>query len=168
VSGFVYAISGGRRQVKIGWSTDPFRRLGEIRTGCPADAQLLGLVAAERHHEREIHALLAPWRLRAEWFLLSRPVAAFVNLLPRPAVYKIFDSGVEDHPLRAWRKRHRRSPEVFAAQIGVAVPSLSRYETGERIPEPFAMANIAATTNGQIMPNDFYGLSPGPVGEEVA
>ena len=108
MTGFVYAISGGEGRVKIGWSSDPFRRLAKLRSDCPAIAHLLGLVEATKQQEAAVHGLLAPWRIQREWFHLIGPVVSFVEMLPKPKI-RIVEVGENDHPLRAWRKNKRLS-----------------------------------------------------------
>lgn len=52
------------------------------------------------------------------------------------------------HPLRAYREK--QSPpltqEQLAEQLGTSKASVSRWETGERKPEPEELLNIAAKT----------------------
>jgi DNA-binding XRE family transcriptional regulator len=130
MNGFVYAISAGDDLVKIGWSGDPMRRLGSIRTGCPADAHLIGLVPATKAQEAEIHKILAPWRLRREWFRRVGPVAMFVAALPPPKPALIAENL---HPLAAYRKQHDLTQRDLAAQLSVARETVARWETGRRI-----------------------------------
>jgi hypothetical protein len=92
--GFVYAI-GDDQKVKIGWSTDPLKRLNAIRCHCPSKISLLGLIPASMAQEVEVQQLLAPWRINSksdagrEWFHHFGPVAAFVTMLPKPKISAI-------------------------------------------------------------------------------
>lgn len=66
VSGFIY--------IKIGHSSDPFRRLTEIRTGCPLEPKICAYCHVFSKDmavsiERELHAELKAWRSRGEWFV---------------------------------------------------------------------------------------------------
>jgi hypothetical protein len=80
--GFIYAIESGDA-VKIGWAGAPLRRLSELNVGSPGAHRLIGFVSATRHQESELHELLAPARVRGEWFAKSRAVCAFLDLLPK-------------------------------------------------------------------------------------
>lgn len=87
MTGYVYAISNGRGAVKIGWSADPVRRLREMNTHDAATLSLVGYAVGEERHEREIHTLLRPARIRGEWFREDhRHVSAFLSMLPNRGV----------------------------------------------------------------------------------
>lgn len=48
---------------------------------------------------------------------------------------------------------------AFAAMIGTDYPStVERYAKGRQIPGRSMMTEIVRVTNGEVMPNDFYGL----------
>lgn len=47
---------------------------------------------------------------------------------------------------------------AFAESIKSTATSVSRYVTGERIPEPEIMQRIFDATGGLVTANDFYGL----------
>jgi hypothetical protein len=81
MTGFVYAISDGKDAVKIGWGNDPYRRLSEINVGSPHHYTLVGFVAATREQEQEAHSLLAPSRVRGEWFRCDPVVKQFVAMI---------------------------------------------------------------------------------------
>lgn len=147
MNGFVYAIGDGH-QVKIGWSTNPLRRLGAIRTGCPVDATLLGIVAATRAQEREVQTLMDPWRIRAEWFRLEGPVVAFVGMLSKPVPRVAYSRTVSngDRPLRIWRKENGLRLIEAASEIGTTAPHLCKIELGQRIPSAPLLARILDIT----------------------
>jgi hypothetical protein len=84
MTGFVYAIQADDA-VKIGWASDPVRRLSELNVGSPNKHRLIGFVAATKSQERELHLLLSRWRIRGEWFRLVDAVEHFAKLLPVPS-----------------------------------------------------------------------------------
>lgn len=84
MSGFVYAIECGDA-VKIGYAIDPIRRLGQLNVGTAVEHQLIGCARGDQSHEKEIHILLMPWRIRGEWFAKAGLVLKFLSLLPKPA-----------------------------------------------------------------------------------
>lgn len=64
------------------------------------------------------------------------------------------------HPLRAYRERHTPplTQEQLAEQLGTSKASVSRWETGERKPEPEELLNIAKKT----------GIAPGALRPDLA
>jgi hypothetical protein len=150
MTGFVYAIGDGER-VKIGWSEDPIRRLNKIRSDCPNEAHLLGLISATRMQEAEAHKLLAPWHIRGEWFRHEGAVAAFIDMLPRsgprrprPRPYRTEPI----HPLRAYRER--QDPPINCRQLanllGVSIAAISHWEAGQRQPGKDIIPHITEKT----------------------
>lgn len=80
--GYIYAVESGD-SVKIGWAGAPLRRLSELNVGSPGTHRLIGFVSATRSQEAELHQLLAPARVRGEWFSRSIVVNHFLDLLPK-------------------------------------------------------------------------------------
>lgn len=68
--GYVYFIQQGNDgAIKIGWTKNPRKRLGELQIGCPDPLVLLGAVpVGSRGEEREIQHALWDWHVRGEWF----------------------------------------------------------------------------------------------------
>ena len=65
--------------------------------------------------------------------------------------------------LREWRVGKGYAQGETGALIGVSGVTVSRYETGGRIPEHDVMVQIATVTNGAVTPNDFYDLPSPPM-----
>ena len=138
MSGFVYAI-GNAVQVKIGWSRDPMQRLDHFRVSCPMDVELLGLIPASKAQEAQLHELFQPWHLHGEWFQCIGPVAAFLEILPRPK------SRTAERPktsILTARKTLRESQAVFAARFGVDQATISRWETHGLSARPFIAKSV--------------------------
>jgi hypothetical protein len=77
MSGFIYAIRCMGR-VKIGFSTDPFRRFFGIKTSSPDACVLLGYEAGDMAREAELHDRFKDYRTHGEWFELKGAVAEYV------------------------------------------------------------------------------------------
>lgn len=58
--------------------------------------------------------------------------------------------------LADWLTQQNLSPSEFAVRLNKPQPTIQRYVTGKRIPEPEIMAQIIEATDGQVTPNDFY------------
>lgn len=53
---------------------------------------------------------------------------------------------------------HGLGPSEMARRLKVNHATVIRYRDGVRIPEPEVMRRIRETTDGAVMPNDFYDL----------
>lgn len=82
MTGYVYAIECGDL-VKIGFSTDPKKRLRILSTGAPEACKLIGYAEGTIRHETEIHFLAAKERVRGEWFRKGPVVSLFLSMLPK-------------------------------------------------------------------------------------
>lgn len=51
---------------------------------------------------------------------------------------------------------HGFTRQQFADAIGCEQPTVSRFITGARMPNPDLMRKIADVTNGEVTPNDFF------------
>jgi hypothetical protein len=78
--GINYAIQvGNNGPIKIGFTTATgARRLRQLQQACPYELRLLEEWRATVAHEGRIHRLLAPYRLRAEWYHPVTPVLEFI------------------------------------------------------------------------------------------
>jgi hypothetical protein len=67
---FTYQLESGRNALKIGYSSDIWRRLKELQTGNPSKLQIVGWILAhdERSLERDLHKKFASYRRGGEWF----------------------------------------------------------------------------------------------------
>lgn len=146
MSGFIYAVGDGEGRVKIGWSGDPFKRLVKIRSDCPGNIRLLGLIDGTRQQEAELHALFGPWNVTREWFRLEGPVAAFVDLMPKPKPRVARSKDENPHPLAIWRKQNGQSMESLSEAVGVDRLSIWRWENRKRMPQCSLWAKIEAVT----------------------
>lgn len=64
--------------------------------------------------------------------------------------------------LRRYLKANDISVSAFAAAIGVGDAAVYKYLSGERYPSRRRLERIAQVTGGQVLPNDFYGLTAFP------
>lgn len=67
--------------VKIGYATDPDRRLAELQVGSPERLVLFAVIPGDRADESRLHAHLRAYRLRGEWFKPVAPVLDAGGLL---------------------------------------------------------------------------------------
>lgn len=146
--GFIYAILDEHDNVKIGWSANPKQRIAALRLANPSRLRLVGMIAAIRPQETEIHALLKPWRIRGEWYRFFGPVRYFVETLP----------AVADEPDREFHPFVVGATLTTAAQVidalggtgvvakvfGLSSTSVSNWKSRNRLPPTMrrAMADM--------------------------
>lgn len=61
--------------------------------------------------------------------------------------------------LETYMAQHGLTDAEMASRIGVSVPAIHRYRTGQRIPRDKIMVRIAETTKGAVQANDFFGIA---------
>jgi hypothetical protein len=77
---FVYAIERADDEaVKIGWSYNPYKRLGVLRSTLKKELRLLGFEPGGRDREMKLHRQFRYWRIKGEWFRNEGAVERFVN-----------------------------------------------------------------------------------------
>lgn len=156
MTGFVYAIGDDGGRVKIGWSTNPLRRLTKLRSDCSRKVKLLGVIPATRQQEAQAHELFAAWRENREWYRLEGAVLAFVNMLPPPAP-RLVHTRRRYHPiatsgcaLLAKFIEENSTQRQFAREVGCSESHLSLILSGKS-GMSFGMAKrISEATGGKV------------------
>jgi hypothetical protein len=77
-----FAQFGDGGHVKIGYSKDPYSRLGQFRNGSPIPVKFLSIIEGDRGTEKEIHTRFACNRIRGEFFALSGELSEYIASLP--------------------------------------------------------------------------------------
>lgn len=74
------------KAVKIGVSTNPKQRFGELQVGSPYELILLGVINGTKETEQELHAKFDHLHLRGEWFKAHHELLDYVYYatLPEP------------------------------------------------------------------------------------
>lgn len=82
--GHVYFVeSGTGGPIKIGWSQDVERRIGELQVANAHKLRLLGVVPGTMQKEGELHATFSHLRMEAEWFQNSVEIHAYLDKFSR-------------------------------------------------------------------------------------
>lgn len=78
----LYFIKSGVH-VKIGMSSNPEKRLLELRTGTPEQPKIILIVNNKGHMEKILHKCFSKWRVRGngEWFMFSQQIQDFISFL---------------------------------------------------------------------------------------
>jgi hypothetical protein len=67
---FIYFIQvGDDGPIKIGYSGNPYRRLGQLQTGHPELLRILLMFPGEKEDELWLHQILKNFRIGGEWFV---------------------------------------------------------------------------------------------------
>ncbi len=64
---------------KIGFSTDPKKRLQALSSSSPAFLRLLGVIEGELEDEADLHRDFAALRAKNEWFRYESPLVEFIQ-----------------------------------------------------------------------------------------
>jgi hypothetical protein len=76
--GFIYFVRC-RDRVKIGFTQNVRRRMGQLRSDIPYEAELIGVMLGSLSVERDTHARFARSRASGEWFHCTREILDFVK-----------------------------------------------------------------------------------------
>lgn len=78
--GNVYFVESGEGgPIKIGWSQDVERRIGELQVANAHKLHLLGVVPGTMKKEGELHAKFAHVRMEAEWFQNTEEIHKYLR-----------------------------------------------------------------------------------------
>ena len=73
----IYLVKNAARNAcKIGYSSDPRKRLSSLQTATIDQLELIGTLHGGRELERETHELFAGWHITGEWFTLVPEIVA--------------------------------------------------------------------------------------------
>lgn len=61
--------------------------------------------------------------------------------------------------LKQYLSEPGRSATLLATELGVSVSTITRAANGETIPSRELMKQISQATDGEVGPNDFYGIA---------
>ena len=126
MSGYVYLIVSSSGFFKVGFTkNDPRRRVSMLRTGSSDELELVGVAAGSIEDERELHRLLAPWRVTREWYA-SCPAIEYLSEVVMP----IAEGRTGRHPLAIARRQCGLTQAALAAKIGVDRVTVARIEIG--------------------------------------
>lgn len=73
--------------IKVGFSTNPHKRLASMQTGSPFELVLLADIPGSKDDEQEIHRMFPDLHFRGEWFRDDPRIRAFIEAtkIKRPA-----------------------------------------------------------------------------------
>ena len=86
---FIYSIyCPNKNQIKIGYATDPLKRLASLQTGTTDRLDILTTFSGGLKEERQLHETLKNYRVSGEWFTYTGKVReeiakAFVASYPK-------------------------------------------------------------------------------------
>jgi hypothetical protein len=118
-AGYVYFVQSAGTSVKIGWSSDPVRRLKALATANATPLRLLGTFPGSKRIERFLHRKCAhlrasQGRLGREWFLACRELREIVHewIPGEPLGAMRIPGQLEPRPFDRRRRLASQMPEV--------------------------------------------------------
>jgi hypothetical protein len=103
---FVYAIyCPNKNEVKIGYATDPLKRLASLQTGTTDRLDIITTFSGGLEKEKQLHDTLKNYRVSGEWFTYNSKVReaiakAFIESYPKSdkedVLYSYLDSLCEE------------------------------------------------------------------------
>lgn len=116
--GYIYLIQLGEHgPVKIGYSSDPKKRLDALQIGAAEPVYLRALVAGAHHEEQALHRKYDEFRLRGEWFNPSDDMLDELMGMPQVDPKSVV-------PLRRPRKKPMEAAEAEAIWRDKSVPQV--------------------------------------------
>lgn len=100
MAGYIYLIECPHPtafRVKIGFSSNPHKRLKSLQTGHAEDLQLLGYFEGTWREERELQKTLEAFQTRGEWFTFPRVFGIMLRAL---AEYRGYGSELLEEVVR--------------------------------------------------------------------
>lgn len=110
---YMFRSAGPNQPVKIGWSTDPAKRLKYLATGHPYRIDLVALLPGTKGLERALHNQLEEYRLEGEWF--SREVESVVTKLIAIAIRPAMKVAASYH-LKPSQSEETASTGIFSVE----------------------------------------------------
>lgn len=144
----LYVIQCGQNgPVKIGYSDDPYTRLGDLQTSHWEELFLRALIDGNTLAERLVHKEFADRQIREEWFQ-----ASVLDDLPKLGrAFIPIEGGVcVGAVLALWLQKERVSRRDFADALGVPTRRLNDWISGRKTPEPVFLEAIERETDGAI------------------
>ena len=161
-AGWVYFVrSLGSLQVKIGFTSTPERRFGQIAKAEASYVEPLAVVPGTMRLEREMHEWFAHLRTGGpEWFRPAPELLAFAGTLDCPFRGKVYSPETPAEVRRWWTAAFACYVEAaglsrreVARQLGVGVSHVHYWLVLGSVPRLETRERIAAWSNGAVPVN---------------
>lgn len=152
MSGFVYVIRSSNGLYKVGYSSDPRKRLTMLRTSTADDLTLLGVTAGTMADEARLHAEMAQHRVAREWFKFSRRLEVLISTLT-PLASKV--ASEIDHPVTRYAATNGVTVADIAKSAKCSRMTLYRVMRGENATTDLVQ-RICDATGGKVSPSAFF------------
>ena len=111
----IYFISNGSDLVKIGYSSNPLRRLKDLQTASPNQLELLAVLPGDKTTEIEYHSKFATFKIRGEWFKMNsklqseiKAIKSIYGLIPTKENLELYDEA-----FIAWERETAKVDEKY-------------------------------------------------------
>jgi hypothetical protein len=144
----VYFIEAPNGLVKIGFSTNPWQRLGKMKVDCPDELILRSFVDGGISEERAFHQRFCSFHVRGEWFRLQGELRDFIDSLP-PAE-RLGRKRTSDTALAIYREKRGLTQDEMGDLLGISRFRYLRLEKGDYVPTPEEIYLIDMISAGQV------------------
>ena len=67
------------KNIKIGYSNDPEKRIKSLKTSIPENISILKVINGSRIEEKQIHKMFDKYRITGEWFYENKEILEFIK-----------------------------------------------------------------------------------------
>src|SRR6185312_14233331 len=132
------------KAVKIGWARNLKLRISQHQCGCPFDLKLIGTIAGDARLEQRIHRVLAPERVRGEWFASKAARSFYKDCLDAGVESAIAERALDLGEIRKTVQKRTEETMAFIERIAPGL-ILSDRPRGRRVTDEL-MNNLSFRT----------------------
>ena len=131
----IYFIKANDR-IKIGYATDPIKRLSSIQTSCPYKLEVILIIDGNYEKESEIHKEFVALRTSGEWFRYEDPLIKYIEkerINDRRYEFGFFgEDFLGNGQVLRYRKMHILSLRELGEKLSISAPSVKEIQDRER------------------------------------
>lgn len=117
--------------IKIGYTKEIHKRLGQLQVSCPVKLKVLGLIQGTYDDEAKYHNMFNHIHSHGEWFSANQELIDFIDKQNTDLMWK---HGFQEHEsneiniLKECRKREHLSLEKLGLRLGMSKQSVQNME----------------------------------------
>ena len=117
--------------IKIGYTKEIHKRLGQLQVSCPVKLKVLGLIKGDLEDEAYYHSFFNHLHSHGEWFHTSKDILNFIESQDRSLMW---ENGFEEHErneiglIKYCRKMESLTLEELGEKMGLTKQSVQSME----------------------------------------